>query len=91
MAEEKTNGWKIAFWIFCSLWIIQWVVIFIAAHQPQQATTQDSTATTSNQQNLQQCIQNAQDLFNAGAGITPGAADGLNASVNACKAEYPTN
>jgi len=36
------------------------------------------------------CIQRAQDLYNAGAGLSDNAALNLSTSISSCKAAYPT-
>lgn len=95
--DYSARGWKIAFSLVLVGLVASLVWAGIATSQKSTLQNQYNTAksqlqqlNSSNAQSQQQCIQNAQDLFNAGAGLGGNDASNLSAQVDACKAQYPT-
>jgi hypothetical protein len=89
--RKSPKGWVIGFFILLLLIVIMGISNVSKSTQIDKLNASISQYKSSNAQGQKQCISDAQDLYNAGGGITPNAGTNLTASVSACQAQFPTN
>jgi hypothetical protein len=92
--EDTTATWKVAFFVTLVLLVVSiGGVVYLnsqrtkLSNQLTSASSSLSQLNSSNAQNQQQCISQA----NQAIGIDPFLSDSLQSRINSCQAEYPTN
>jgi len=93
--KQKSNGWKIGFWVMTLIALFLSVNTVSLSSSNQKLIDTQKAATSANAQSQQACIARINDAIQSqqilGTSFSTNSGANLQADIAGCKEQYPTN